>query len=66
MSKKRIVECPDGDFTCPYYENGDCCMSRIDGGDPYEECDAFFGIEDEDEEYSWDERHTPSQYELNP
>lgn len=48
MGEKRIVECPVGDFSCPYYENGDCCMSRIDGGDPYEECDAFFGMEDED------------------
>lgn len=37
--------CPTNDFLCPYFENGDC---RIDGGNPHEECDAFFGL-DEDE-----------------
>lgn len=40
--------CPMNDFLCPYFENGDCRMYDIDGGNPHEECDAFYGL-DEDE-----------------
>ena len=40
------IECPIYDLFCPYCVGGNCCMKEMDGADPHEECDAFFGMED--------------------
>ena len=40
------IECPIYDYSCPYCVGGNCCMKEMDGADPREECDAFFGMED--------------------
>ena len=45
------LECPIYDYDCPYCKNGYCCMQEIDGADPTEECDAFFGMEDVEGDY---------------
>lgn len=42
-------QCPAGDYLCPYYDSGDCVMYRIDHELPYDECDAFFDEEDEED-----------------
>lgn len=50
------IECPSYDFECPYYdlETGNCNMI-YDGGDPIEECDAFYWARDFiDDEYNTD------------
>ena len=37
-------ECPTNDWFCPYFdENGECRLRNAP-----QECDAFFGIEDDD------------------
>lgn len=45
------LECPIYDYSCPYCVRGDCCMEEMDGADPREECDAFFGMEDVEGDY---------------
>ena len=40
------IECPIDDYSCIYCIGGNCCMEEMDGADPREECDAFFGMED--------------------
>lgn len=45
------LECPIYDYSCPYCIRGDCCMEEMDGADPREECDAFFGMEDVEGDY---------------
>ena len=35
-------ECPANDWFCPYFENGECRLRNAP-----QECDAFFGIEDD-------------------
>ncbi len=52
MDKTLYVECPVEDFSCPYWswKLQKCKMKAIGEGDPHEECDAFFGEEDEDDD----------------
>ena len=45
------LECPIYDYECPYCKNGYCRMREMDGADPTEECDAFFGREDVEGDY---------------
>ena len=45
------LECPIYNYSCPYCIRGDCCMEEMDGADPREECDAFFGMEDVEGDY---------------
>ena len=45
------LECPIYDYSCPYCVRGDCCMEEMDGVDPREESDAFFGMEDVEGDY---------------
>lgn len=47
-----IPYCPADDTTCPYYnfDNGRCMMDVMDGCTPYDECDAFDGYEEGQEE----------------
>lgn len=46
-----MVECPIFDCTCPYCDpNGYCRMLEEEGCEPYEECDAFYDYEEEEEE----------------
>jgi hypothetical protein len=33
---RAFVECPAGDFTCPYYQSGACALEN-----PAEECDEY-------------------------
>lgn len=47
-----LYDCPMNDYTCPYFDmdEGMCAMEKVGDGDPHKECDAWFGIEDEEEE----------------
>ena len=45
------IECPIYDLSCPYCVGGNCGMEEMDGADPQEECDAFFGMEDVEGDY---------------
>lgn len=44
--------CPVDDWSCPYYhrDTGRCIMDVEEGVPPYNECDAFYGLEEEEEE----------------
>jgi len=44
--------CPVDDFDCPYYhiKSGKCRMYDREGVTPYDECDAFYGLDEEDED----------------
>lgn len=42
-----MIRCPMDDWTCPYYKNEICCMEEMGAGIPEEECDAFYGIDDD-------------------
>lgn len=46
-----VVDCPIYDCSCPYCISGYCRMEEMDGADPREECDAFFGMEDVEGDY---------------
>lgn len=35
------MDCPIGDWWCPYYENGDCKLATAK-----EDCDAWDGLEE--------------------
>lgn len=41
-----IIECPINDWYCPYFKNGDCAL----GKEAKVECDAWYGLEEEDNE----------------
>lgn len=41
-----IIECPINDWDCPYFKNGDCIL----GKEAKVECDAWYGLEEEDDE----------------
>ena len=47
-----IPYCPTDDWSCPYHnhDNGRCMMDVMDGTPPYEECDAFYDYEENEEE----------------
>jgi hypothetical protein len=40
-----MVACPVNDWLCPYFENGDCTLENCE-----QECDVFYGLEDDEEE----------------
>jgi len=44
--------CPADDWSCPYYhrDTGRCIMDVEEGVPPYDECDEFYGLEEEEEE----------------
>lgn len=44
-----MVRCPMNDWTCPYYKKKNCWMEEMEAGIPEEECDAFYGIDPDDE-----------------
>ena len=43
------LECPILDYSCPYCVGGNCCLEEMEGADP-QECDAFFGLENMNED----------------
>lgn len=44
-------DCPAQDWSCPYLgDNGKCLMYDEEGCLPYDECDEFYGLEEEEEE----------------
>lgn len=44
-------DCPAYDWSCPYLgDNGRCMMYKEEGCPPYDECDEFYGLEEEEEE----------------
>lgn len=46
-----MIFCPISELSCPYYQIGDVCgMPAMEGCDPRVECDAFDGLEEEEEE----------------
>lgn len=44
-----MIRCPMDDWTCPYYKSSVCLMEEMGDGIPEEECDAFYGVELNDE-----------------
>ena len=43
--------CPVSDWSCPYYKSEWCSMYDEEGTSPFEECDAFYGMDEEELEY---------------
>lgn len=41
----KKIECPVYDYECPYFKSGYCELEN-----PKDECDAFYGLEDDDDE----------------
>lgn len=50
--------CPADDIDCPYYRYADgLCKMSYEGLNPEEECDAYFGlVEDELDDMEFEER----------
>ena len=49
--KELYPSCPTMGWDCPYIDNyGFCKMFNEEGVTPYDECDAWYGIEWEDED----------------
>lgn len=46
MVRLYKIYCPFNGYDCPYYKDGECGIE-----DPYNECDDFSSIWDEDDEY---------------
>ena len=53
----KLYECPIWDYCCPYFchqdkegkgDYGLCLMHELEGSSAINECDAFYGIEEED------------------
>ena len=53
----KLYECPMWDYSCPYFckqdKNGEgdfglCLMQEMEGCSPVNECEAFFGVDEED------------------
>lgn len=40
----KHYECPVGDWSCPYFDSGDCLMVE-DGDDPLVECDDAYALD---------------------
>ena len=65
----KLVWCPVDDVTCPYYkytvkDRGRCGMTDEDLN-PMEECDAFYGMdEEEDEEECGDDYYEEYKFVL--
>jgi hypothetical protein len=54
-----MVECPLGDWWCPYYGNGDCSLENYEV-----ECDAFYAG-DEEKETKEEEEEIEDKYILD-
>ena len=39
-----MIKCPESDWSCPYYDNGDCTLENCEV-----ECDAFYTGDEEEE-----------------
>ena len=44
------IKCPILDYSCSYCVGGNCCLEEMEGADP-QECDAFFGVENIEDDY---------------
>ena len=53
----KLYKCPTCDYHCPYFchqdkegegDYGLCLMQEMEGCSPVNECEAFYGIEEED------------------
>lgn len=44
-----IPQCPSDDWTCPYNVNGFCTIGIEDNSNPYEECDEWSFLFDDEE-----------------
>lgn len=53
----KLYECPIWDYHCPYFchqdkegegDYGLCLMQEMEGCSPINECEAFYGIDEED------------------
>ena len=73
MANIKHIHCPVNGWDCPYYTDEDHpCRCTLE--DPLKDCDDFGSfweegddfIDDDWEEHDWDERYTPSMFELNP
>ena len=73
MTNIKHIHCPVNGWDCPHYTDEDHpCRCTLE--DPLKDCDDFGTfweegddfIDDDWEEHDWDERYTPSMFELNP
>lgn len=57
MKMSKLYKCPTCDYHCPYFchqdkegegDYGLCLMQEMEGRSPVNECEAFYGIEEED------------------
>jgi hypothetical protein len=39
INKDGSIDCPNEDFECPYYKEGECTLENVE-----EECDDFYSI----------------------
>ena len=55
----KLYKCPTWDYHCPYFchqfkegegDYGLCLMQEIEGCSPVNECEAFYGIDEDKEE----------------
>ena len=50
-NEDMFPDCPVYDLSCPYLgSDGKCMMFKEENVLPYDECDAFYGMEEEEEE----------------
>ena len=68
MANIKHIHCPVNGYDCPYYTDKDHpCRCTLE--DPLKDCDDFGTFWEEGDDFvddDWDERHTPSMFELNP
>ena len=57
IKMSKLYKCPTWDYHCPYFchqdkegegDYGLCLMQEMEGCSPVNECEAFYGIEEED------------------
>ena len=68
MVNIKHIHCPVNGYDCPYYTDEDHpCRCTLE--DPLKDCDDFGTFWEEDDDFvddDWEERYTPSMFELNP
>lgn len=49
--RDMFPDCPAQDWSCPYLgDTGRCMMFKEENCLPYDECDEFYGLEEEEKE----------------
>lgn len=48
MTQFEEIICPTFELDCPYCKDGLCKMEEMEGVKPFNECDSFYGMEEEE------------------